>query len=336
MNSESYTDIKTSSSKKRVAGAALFAFISALYIQNAAYRTVPAIMAMTQKTDLATAQATFEASDLLRSTIMVASAFVGAAMAGFLARRKGIWAGILTDSPYLLFLGYILLVSIASGHSTALSWLPLADELSTDTSFWLGILLRLVLVILAASIGGLVGQMLYSPDRDLDLGQEKLTIFGVRWPHYFWIVPLVYLGFLASAIIILYAGVVALLADLSFAWHPSLWFNLPTRFIFLPLAPFLVYVAWWMTAVCFVRFFAVMQWRQTEFTGWRRFWRVVLFGVGAPAVSYSIAALGADAAHAIPKPLEGDWKVAVGLVTIGLVISFIISIISHMKRKASS
>jgi hypothetical protein len=334
MNSESDTETKTS--KKRVVGSALFAFVSALYIQNAAYQTIPAIMVMTQKTDIATAQANYDASDLLHSTIMVGSAFVGAVTAGFLARRKGIWAGILADSPYILFLGYVLFLSIAGGHSDTFSQLPLADVLSTDTSFWLGILLRLALVILAASIGGLVGQRLYSPDRDLDLGQEKITIFGVRWPHYFWIIPLIYLAFLASAIIILYAGAAALVADFSFAWHPSLWFNLITRFIFLPLAPFLVYVAGWITARGFVRFFEVMQYRQKAFNGWKKLWRVFVFGVGAPAVSYTIAALGADAAHAIPKPAEGDWKVAVGLIAIVLVIGCIGSLISKMKGKASA
>ncbi|MDI6891274.1 MAG: hypothetical protein QMC83_10135, partial [Thermodesulfovibrionales bacterium] len=49
-----------------------------------------------------------------------------------------------------------------------------------------------------------LGEKIYSPDKDLDLGNDKLTIFGVRWLHYLWILPFIFYPFLASVIIIIY------------------------------------------------------------------------------------------------------------------------------------
>jgi len=327
--------VATDKPSQRVVGGALFGLLCGAYAQNAADRTVPVIMSMVQKTDLDTARATFEGSSLYSTTILIIAMFIGAAAAGFLARRKGILTGVLSNSPYTLGVAYMLFVSIAAEHFSGLSRLPLADDLAGDTSLQFQLLLRLVLFTLAASLGGLLGNKLYAPEIDPDFGQARVTVFGVRWVHYFWILPFIYLGFLASAIIIVYAGFAVILAELSFAWHPSLWFLSGTEWIF-PVGPILVWLATWVTGVSFVRFYEVMQYRQTKFTGWKKAGRALFYGVGAPALSYTLAALGADAAHAMPKPVSGDWKIAVGLVAIILVISLVGSLLSKIKSRTAS
>jgi hypothetical protein len=318
---------------QRVLGAALFGLLCGGYAQNAADRTIPAIMSMVQKIDLETAYADYQSSALYRTSVLLIATFLGAATAGFLARRKGILAGVLSGSPYILFVGYILFVSIAPQYYIGLSRLPLADDFAGDASVQFQSLLRLVLLTLAVFVGGFLGHRLYDPQIDLDLDQAKVTIFGVRWAHYFWILPLIYLAFLASAIIIAYAGVTVLLADLSFAWHPSLWFNFAWNWAF-PVGAILVWLAIVITGTSFVRFYEVMQQRQTNFKGWKKFGTVVLYGVGAPALSYTMAALGADVAHVMPKPVEGDWKIAVGIAAAIVVVAAVSSVISRISARA--
>jgi len=214
-------------------------------------------------------------------------------------------------------------------------WLPDAEEFSAP-SFRIQVLTRLVLVLLAASVGGFLGQKLYSPERDLDLNQAKVTVFGVRWAHYFWIVPFIYLGFLESLISIIHGGIVMLVADVSFAWHPSLWLN-ATWSLFFTLGPSLIALSAWMTGRSFVRFHKVVQYRQTgRPKGWRKFGQVLLYGVGVPAIAYTVAVFGADVARTMPKPLEGDWKVAVGLTTVLLAIGLGNSIFSALKTASSA
>jgi len=318
--------------RQRVAGAALFGFLCGGYAQNAADRTIPVIMSIVQRTDMEASQANYESSSLYHTAVLVICAFVGAATAGFLARRKGILAGILSNSPYILIAVYILFASVAPQYFAALSRLPMAEDLAGDTSAQFQILWRLILFILAASMGGFLGHKLYATELDLDLDQARVTIFGIRWAHYFWILPFIYLAFLASVLMIVYAGFTVLLADLSFAWHPSLWFDSAWNWGF-PVGPFLVWLAVLITGASFVRFYEVMQYRQTDLRGWRKVGRVFLYGVGAPALSYAMAVLGADVARAMPKPVEGDWKIAVGIVATIMAIGVIGSAISKIRAK---
>jgi hypothetical protein len=287
---------------------------------------------MVQKIDLEAAKTIYNDSSLYHTSVLMCASFLGAAVAGFLARRKGILAGLLSSSLYILVAAYILLVSVAPQYSAMFSRLPLADDFAGDTSVQFQIVLRLVLFALVASLGGFIGHKLYAREIDLDLGQDKVTVFGVRWPHYFWILPFIYLAFLAAVLMIVYAGITVLWADLSFAWHPSLWFDSAWNWGF-PLGPFLVWIAIWITAVSFIRFYEVMQYRQVVLTRWKKVGRVFLFGVGAPALSYAVAVLGAYVARAMPKPAEGDWKVAVGIMAAIFAIGATASTISHIRSK---
>ncbi|MGD0324894.1 MAG: hypothetical protein ABSD45_14275 [Terriglobia bacterium] len=311
-------------SKKRIAGASLFGLLSAMYILNAAEETIPRILGMAQKVDLRSAQNLYDSSDVLRSVVFFVTAFMGAATAGFLSRRRGVLAGILSNSIYLAIFGY-LFVHPAALEPTPRPAFGLASHLPLPGSVQGQMALRLILLVLVAAAGGLIGQSFYSSEVDLDVGQDKLTVFGVRWAHYFWIIPLIYLVYLESAIIIAYAVVVVFLSDFSFAWHPSLWIS-PTWWIWwlvFPVAPGLVYLAIWISAVGFVRFFAIMQRQQTKTQGWKKVGLVLLYGIGAPSLSYTVAALGADAAHAMPKPAEGDWKIALAVVVVIVTLSLL-------------
>jgi hypothetical protein len=91
----------------------------------------------------------------------------------------------LSSSPFILASGYLAFTSLASQRFAFFASLPFADYFQADPSLQFKLLLRLVLFILASGIGGVVGQMLYSPEIDLDLEQQKVTVFGVRWAHYF-------------------------------------------------------------------------------------------------------------------------------------------------------
>jgi hypothetical protein len=317
-------DLGSLPSKKRMTGASLFGLLSAMYILNAAEETIPRILAMAQKVDLRSAQSLYNSSDVLRSVMFFLTAFVGAATAGFLSRRRGVLVGILSNSLYLGIFGY-LLVCPAVVEPTPRPAFGLTSHLPLPGSVQGQMALRLILLVMVAAAGGFIGQSFYSPEADLDAGQDRLTIFGVRWPHYFWIIPLIYLAFLESAIIIVYAVVVVFVADFSFAWHPALWIS-PTWWIWwlvFPVAPGLVYLAIWITAVGFVRFFAIMQRQQTKTRGWKKVGLVLLYGIGAPSLSYTVAALGADAAHAMPKPAEGDWKIAVGVLVVVITLALL-------------
>jgi hypothetical protein len=75
--------------KQRVLGAALFGLLCGGYAQNAADRTIPAIMSMVQRIDLETAHLDYQDSPLHRTSVLLIATFLGAATAGFLARRKG-------------------------------------------------------------------------------------------------------------------------------------------------------------------------------------------------------------------------------------------------------
>jgi hypothetical protein len=308
--------------RQRLVGAAFFGLLVGGYAQNAAAYTLPAIISIVQGTDLDAAKGIYDDSSFYHTLVLIASTFIGAAVAGFLARRRGTLAGILSSSPYILAAAYLVFASDQLQYSAIFSQSP--------TSIGSQLILRLILFTLAGSLGGLIGQRLYAPEIDLDLGQAKVTIFGVRWAHYFWILPIIYLAFLASALMIIYAGIAVIFADISLAWHPSLWFNSASNAGF-PVGPALVLLAAWITGVSFVRFYSNMQYGQTISRRWKRAGLVLLYGVGAPTLTYTLAALGADVARAMPKPAEGDWKIAVGILVAIVAIGVIASTISRIR-----
>lgn len=313
---------EVTTSKKRIIGAAFFGLILGGYIDNAFNFTIPRILAMVQKIDPKIAQINYESSIISGFVVPIVIAFFAAATAAFIARRKGILVGLLANSLYTLIFAGILVFAIIKG----------ADELVGNISLQLYAFLQFLFIILASIFGGFLGEKYYSPDKDLDLEKDKLTIFGIRWSHYFWILPFIFYPFLASIIIIIYAGILTFLVGYYFSIHPSLWFNIAWWFYFF-IIPMAVFFAGWITFGGFIRFYEVMQYKQTEPKGWKKFGQVLLYGIGAPMLSYAIAAFGANVTHNMPKPATGDWKIGFILILIIPTIAIIISIFSWVKEK---
>ena len=185
--------------------------------------------------------------------------------------------GLLANSVYIVIFASFLIYSILGG----------ADE-SGENVDQLYTSIQLLLILLASTSGGFLGAKLYSPDKDLDMGNDKLTFFGVRWLHYLWILPFIFCSFLNSVIIIIYAGFLTLLADLYFAIRPSLWFNI-TWWIYFFIIPSLVLGAALIIFRGFIRFYEVMQYKNAESRGWKKFGQVFLYGIGAPTLSCALA-----------------------------------------------
>ena len=201
-------------------------------------------------------------------------------------------------------------------------------------SLQLYIFIGLILAIIASIFGGRFGEKYYSPERDLDLGQDKLTVFGIRWFHYFWILPFIIYPFLATVIIVAYAGILVALVDFYFILHPSLWLKI-SWWGFLFFMPILGGGAIYILALGFVRFWEVMQHKQTESKGWRRLGKILLYGIGAHILAGLIANFIVAIAHNMPRPVAGDWKIGIGLIFIIPAVVLIVSIFSWIKDKLS-
>lgn len=310
---------KVKSSPKRILGAAFFGFILVLCFYNASQFTIPKILAMVQEIDVETARSKHESSIILSLLVTTITSFSVAALAAFIGRQRGILVGLLANSVYAL----IFLLGIYFFRDT--------DESPGNISLQLGAFLLFLSVILASILGGLFGEKYYSPDKDLDLGKDKLTIFGIHWPHYFWILPFIFYPFLASFVIIVYAGILTYLVDFYFAIHPSLWFNIAWwgYFFVIPMA---VLCAGWVAFAGFIRFYEIMQYKQTELKRWKKSGQVLLYGMGTPLLSYAIASFAAFVTHNMPQPATGDWKVGLILILIILTIIIIVSFISWIKE----
>jgi hypothetical protein len=313
-------EVKTS--KKRIIGAALFGLILGGYIDNAFRFTIPNILAMVQKIDVEIAQLNYESSIIFSLVVRLVIAFFAAVIAGFIARRKGILAALLANSIYTLIFAGILIFAILEG----------TDKLVGNISLQLYTFIQFLFTLLASIFGGFFGERIYSPDKDLDLGNDKLTIFGIRWLHYFWILPFIFYPFLTSFIIISYAGVLTFLADFYFAIHPSIWFNV-AWWIYFFIIPLVVFGAAWIMFGGFMRFYEIMQYKQIESRGWKKFGQVLLYGIGAPILSYGLAAFGANVTHNMPRPATRDWKIGLILILIMPTIAILVSIFSWIKEK---
>ena len=194
--------------------------------------------------------------------------------------------------------------------------------------------LYFILAVIAGIFGGYFGEKLYSPERDFDLGKNKLTVFGIRWFHYFWIFPIVLYSFLATFIIAVYAAILIALADLYFTIHPSLWLSF-SWWAFLIFMPIFGGIPIYLLFFSFGRFWDLMQYQQVKSNGWKRIMKILLHGIGAPCLASIIAYSAAEVAHNMSRPVSGDWKVGIALILFIPVIYLIIHAFSWVKDRFS-
>lgn len=315
-------EIKTS--KKRIIGSAVFGLVFGLYLNKAFEYTVPIILSIVKKISVEEGGNIYGNSIIFHFFLAIFIVFVAAGIAAFLARNKGILVGILANSITIILLGFLLFISIFDGQDTYIG------IISTQLYSFLS----LILIILASILGGYLGQKYYSPEIDPDSNKEKLTVFGIRWFHYFWVLPFIIYPTLTAVIIGIYTGFLVYLSDFYFLIHPSIWFNF-VWWIYFFITPTLGMVAIYITVISFIEFWKIMQYGQIESRGWKKFWKILLFGVVVPSISFSIASIVATITHNMPQPSTGDWKIALGFALVIPIIYLFIYIFSWIKDKFS-
>lgn len=309
-------------SKKRLIGVSLFALVVGAYLTSAINYTVPRIFSNAQ--NISTEAATEKVSNLtyLNLLTFIVSALLAAFIGGLLSRKRGWLVGLIANSIYIIVFSYLLTVVISSGSDTMLGGI----------SAQLYIFIALALLIVSSIFGGIWGQKSYDEQFDLDKDNKAVTIFGVRWGNYFWILPFIVYPFLSSLVYIIYSAVVAYLADFYLVIHPSLWLSIAWWFYF-AIVPVVVYFAATVFYEGLLRFFRVMQYGQTEYKNWGRTWRVLFYGIGAPILSWGLAAIATSITHHMPKPISGDWKIGLILISIFPAIGAIVALASWIKGR---
>ena len=309
--------------KKRLVGASVFGLVLGGYLLNALQYTVPVIFSIVQKVDLATAQSNHESSVWPRLLIFLIASTVAAGTAAFIARKRGILVGLFANSLGIIALGLILYYYIISG----------VDILIGNISLQLYVTLQLLVLIIGSVLGGYLGEIYYSPLRDPDLGNDKLTVFGIRWGHYFWILPFILFPFLASVIMLTYFAVLTFIVEFYFLFHPSIWLK-PIWWIYAVFSPIFAGIAGVLCFGGFGKFYETMEYgERDDIKTLKKVGSVILYGFGGPALSFPIAAYGAELFHNLPRPASGDWKIVVIIFLIGLFLAVIIVGFGWLKEK---
>ncbi len=305
---------------KRIIGAAFFGLILGGYLNNALKYTVPIIFSIINKTTIVQNYEVYTNSPILLFLTSVIVAFFAGSTAGFLARRKGVVIGLLANSIYIIMFGFLYYTSVTTENFYVMD----------NISLQLYSFITLISIMTTSILGGYCGQKIYSSELDLDLRNEKLTIFGIRWFHYLWVLPFIIYSFLATAVFVIYDAVIVYLAEFYYIIHPSIWFSAwILYFVFIPM---LTIASIYLLIFSFGNFWKVMQFNQLVSKGWRKFGKVLLYGFVLPAVSFFIASIIANITHNMPSPVIGDWKIGIGIALIFPIIYLIIHIFSWIKK----
>lgn len=312
-------------SVKRLLGVTLFGCLLTGYATKACDFTVPTILSIVQHIDREAATEQYLSSVALIFLAFGFSALVGSGVAAFLSRRYAFRAGLLANLPFAVLFLRNLAVSIVKRH----------DWLVGNLSYQLYSFLLFCIVVVASVLGAIAGRILYTQALDYDLDRDKATIFGIRWGHYFWILPFVVYPYLSTLVMATYAGVLAVLADYYVAFHPSLWFSLGwmANAILNPLA---VWFAFGIMLGGFGRFLAVMRYGQSAVRAVGRFGRAILYGLLFPMLSSSIAGISASFTNALPKPAPGHWKIMLGIASLLIVVWLVVQLWSRISNRMSA
>jgi hypothetical protein len=285
-------EIKTS--KKRIIGAAFFGFVFGGVVNIAFKFFLTARLSIVQEISRETAYLNLESSVLWSLIIMSSVGFFAAIVAGFISKKKGIFAGVISNIGYI-FMGVVGFIFI------------IAESPDASYEAFQIIFLYLFLIFGVSIGGGFLGEKVYCLEFDLDLKNDKLTVFGIRWLHYFWILPL-FLGFFISFLYFEYASLIFLLAQLYFIIHPSLWFKL-SWWGYGIIVPVVGYVAIRVMLLSLIEFFQVIQYKQSEIKGWAKFWKVLLCGIVDPLLTCILAILIISATYALPQSVLENWQI---------------------------
>lgn len=303
----------------RILGAAFFGFLLGSIIRAMVNYTVPAVLMRIKNIAMEDAQNIYHSSVFVNILLGVVIIFFTAALAGFLAKRSGALVGILTNIVPILFLFGAMVYTILLGADPT-------RVLISSACF------QFVLIILASIFGGIYGQYYYKEERDLDLGNKKLTIFGVCLSHYLWIVPLIFYPFISSTVVIVYAWVFTFSTELFFVTHPSLWINIAWWFYFF-INPLLIVLTALLMLFAFFKFWIVMQCRQTFYLGWEKFWQVIIYGVTMPILVRIAANFTIRATENMYKPIINDWKISLVYILFIPAVGVLFSLILWITNK---
>ena len=273
-------------SKKRIIGSMLFGFIMGSYLESSVTYSVPVILSLVQRTDIEIAEAVYNSSFAIKVILRIIIPFIVSLTATFLVRKGKIFIGFFANSLSIILLTILLATDIYYGYFD-LIWKSL---------------IQLILVIAFSVLGTISANSLYSHDLDLDIENERVTIFGIRWFHYFWILPFCLFPFTSSFILVVYAGVLELLAELYYGIHPSFWLNL-IWWIYFFIIPILLTIIFYIILGGFSFFFKFMQNSQVDIKGWRKLLIVLACGFGAPLLSWYLTVIVLNITHNMPKPV---------------------------------
>lgn len=313
-------------SKKRIIGVAFFAAFLGLIlgdcIESVIAYVIPEISSMFQK---------IINSDTVSLNLIIRalSIFFATFIAGFLSKKKGVFAGLLTSLFYCFFLLVIIPVSIffTSG----------AFKLLIDPQFYNAIQhiffnYLLIFTFPIGVLGGFLGEKCYSPDIDLDLAKDKITIFGIQWFHYFWILPFIFWIYVAAFIIIGCLCILAFSGGLYFIIHPSLWLSTTWKSYFYVISMVVSFALGLVTVIGLVHFFKLMQYKQTGLSEkWRKFGQILLYGIAIPGLSYFIATICVRMSLQIYQNLSlGIWIIALSFISIPIVVIIVSRILKKI------
>lgn len=285
------------SSALRILGAAFFGFLLGSVIRTIVNYTVPAVLMRIKNIRMEDAQNIYHSSIFVNILLGAVIVFFTAAIAGFLAKRSGALVGLLTNIVPILFLFLAMIYTILLGAN------PLLVAASSAC-------FQFALMVLASVSGGIFGQYFYKEERDLDLGNKRLTIFGICLWHYLWIVPLIFYPFISSIVVIIYAWIFTFSTSLFFVTHLNLWINVAWWFYFF-INPFIIVLTGLLMVFSFSRFWKVMNCKQTFYTGWERIWQVLFYGMLAPVLARLSANFTIKATENMFQPIINDWKISV-------------------------
>lgn len=301
---------KNGNSVLRILGAAFFGFLLGTLIRVIVHHTTPNVLMRINNIS-------FEDAKILVSSAFVSNMIIGAiiifltsAVAGFLAKTRGIAVGLLSNFLPIIFWVLAFTYALSAGAE------PLRLLFSTP-------FLQFVVVVLASIFGGLYGQIFYNKDRDLDIDKHGPTIFGVYWLHYLWIAPVVFYPFITAIIAIIYSWLYAFSTDLYFVSHIKLWINIAWWFYFF-VNPLIIFISGLMIVMAFVKFWQVMQFKQTYYDTWEKGGKILLYGVATPVIVKLIVTFTINATENMSDPIINDWRVSVAYVLVIPVAAVII------------